>query len=34
MMVTAITKTATTLVTGLWRGLVNWLKIQIGSVSC
>ncbi len=29
-----ITKTATTLVTGRWRGRTSWLKIQIGSVSC
>src|SRR3990172_7262979 len=32
--VMAMTNKATTLVTGRWRGLVSWLNIQIGSVSC
>ena len=34
MKVAAITNTATTFVTGRWRGFASWLKIQIGSVSC
>ena len=32
--VASITKTATTFVTGLWRGRVNSLSIQIGIVCC
>ena len=34
MKVTAITTTATTLVTGRWRGRPSWLSIQIGRVFC
>jgi hypothetical protein len=34
MKVILITRIATTLVTGRSRGLVSWLKIQIGSVDC